>query len=69
MLQTPDIARNVIQSWIVQGKVQVNGKVVNKPGTPVSAQAAISITAVVEKYVCRYGLNELLPVLDIMTSS
>lgn len=53
--QSPTIARNVVQSWIVQGKVIVNGKVVNKPGTPVSTQAKIDILAVEEQYVCRAG--------------
>ena len=53
MQQTSDVGHNVIQSWILQGKVQVNGKVVNKPGTPVSPKAAISINAVLDKYVCR----------------
>lgn len=54
MQQTPDVAGKVIQSWIVQGKVLVDGKVINKPGSPVSAQAAICINAAVDKYVCRY---------------
>ena len=53
----PSTARNVIQSWIVQGKVQVNGKVVSKPGTPVSPQAKIDILAVVQQYVCRCVLQ------------
>lgn len=44
-----------MHSWIVQGKVQVNGKVVSKPGTPVSATAKIDILAAVQQYVCRYG--------------
>lgn len=52
--QRPLVARNVMHSWIVQGKVQVNGKVVSKPGTPVSAKAKIDILAVVQQYVCRY---------------
>lgn len=42
-----------MHSWIVQGKVQVNGKVVSKPGTPVSAKAKIDILAAVQQYVCR----------------
>lgn len=51
--QSPSTARNVVQSWIVQGKVLVNGKVVSKPGTPVSSQAKIDILAVEQQYVCR----------------
>ena len=53
MEQKPSTARNVVQSWIVQGKVIVNGKVVNKPGTPVSPEAKIDILAVEQQYVCR----------------
>ena len=51
--QKPLIAPNVMHSWIVQGKVLVNGKVVSKPGTPVSAKAKIDILAAVQQYVCR----------------
>lgn len=53
--QRPSVARNIMHSWIVQGKVQVDGKVVNKPGTPVSARAKIDILAVVQQFVCRAG--------------
>ena len=55
--QKPLIARNVMHSWIVQGKVQVNGKVVSKPGTPVSAKAKIDILAAVQQYVCRLVIS------------
>ncbi|KAL5717220.1 carnosine N-methyltransferase [Ranunculus cassubicifolius] len=48
-------SRNFIQSWILQGKVLVNGKVVNKAGTPVSDSATVEINAEVPKYVCRAG--------------
>ncbi|KAB1226549.1 putative rRNA methyltransferase YqxC [Morella rubra] len=48
-------SRTFIQSWILQGKVFVNGKVVNKAGTPVSEQAVVQIRAEVPKYVCRAG--------------
>ena len=49
----PADARNVIQSWIVQGKVQVDGRVVTKAGTPIPPGAAVQINAVVPKFVCR----------------
>ena len=49
----PADARNVIQSWIVQGKVQVDGRVVTKAGTPIPPGAAVHINAVVPKFVCR----------------
>ncbi|KAL3716429.1 hypothetical protein ACJRO7_008084 [Eucalyptus globulus] len=48
-------SRNIIQSWILQGKVFVNGKVVNKAGAPVSDQANVEIIAEIPKYVCRAG--------------
>lgn len=35
------------------GKVHVNGKVINKAGTPVPEKAIVEITAEVPKYVCR----------------
>ncbi|KAL2936113.1 putative rRNA methyltransferase YqxC [Bienertia sinuspersici] len=39
----------------VRGKVCVNGKVVNKAGTPVSDEAVVEIIAEIPKYVCRAG--------------
>lgn len=38
------------------GKVFVDGKVVNKAGTPVSDKAVVEIIAEVPKYVCRWLL-------------
>ena len=57
--QRPLVAPNVMHSWIVQGKVQVNGKVVSKPGIPVSAKAKIDILASVQQYVCRCVISRL----------
>lgn len=48
-------SRTYIQSWILQGKVFVDGKVVNKAGTPVSDAAVVEIIAEIPKYVCRAG--------------
>lgn len=48
-------SRSFIQSWILQGKVYVNGRVVNKAGTPVSDKAIVEIMAEIPKYVCRAG--------------
>ncbi|CAL5386121.1 unnamed protein product [Camellia sinensis] len=48
-------SRTFIQSWILQGKVFVDGKLVNKAGTPVSDEAVVEIMAEVPKYVCRAG--------------
>jgi 23S rRNA (cytidine1920-2'-O)/16S rRNA (cytidine1409-2'-O)-methyltransferase len=35
------------------GKVFVDGKAVNKAGTPVSDKSVVEIKAVIPKYVCR----------------
>ncbi|PRQ25315.1 putative methyltransferase [Rosa chinensis] len=48
-------SRTYVQSWILQGKVLVDGKVVNKAGTPVSDKSVVKIMAEVPKYVCRAG--------------
>lgn len=48
-------SRTLIQSWILQGKVFVDGKMVNKAGTPVSNKAVVEISAEIPKYVCRAG--------------
>lgn len=48
-------SRTYIQSWILQGKVHVNGRVVNKAGTQVSDKSVIEIKAEIPKYVCRAG--------------
>lgn len=39
------------------GKVFVDGKVVNKAGTPVSDKSVVKIMAEVPKYVCRWLLH------------
>lgn len=44
-------SRTFVQSWILQGKVYVDGKVVNKAGTPVSEKAVVEIIAEIPKYV------------------
>ena len=41
------------KTYSVVGKVFVDGKVVNKAGTPVSDKAVVEIMAEVPKYVCR----------------
>ncbi|KAL4558494.1 hypothetical protein LXL04_036695 [Taraxacum kok-saghyz] len=48
-------SRNYIQSWILQGKVIVDGKVVTKAGHPVSDKSIVEIKAEIPKYVCRAG--------------
>jgi 23S rRNA (cytidine1920-2'-O)/16S rRNA (cytidine1409-2'-O)-methyltransferase len=51
----PTLSRNLIQSWIVQRKVLVDGRIVDKPGTPVPYTATVVLTAEEPKYVCRAG--------------
>ncbi|XP_057782872.1 uncharacterized protein LOC131000803 isoform X2 [Salvia miltiorrhiza] len=48
-------SRTFIQSWIIQGKVFVDGKVVNKCGAQISDKSVVDIQAEVPKYVCRGG--------------
>ncbi|KAK1353105.1 Bacterial hemolysin-related [Heracleum sosnowskyi] len=48
-------SRTFIQSWILQGKVFVDGKVIHKAGTPVSDKSVVEINAEIPKYVCRAG--------------
>lgn len=51
----PQYSRTMIQSWILQGKVTVDGKAALKAGTPVSRVSNINITAEIPKFVCRAG--------------
>lgn len=53
--QYQQYSRTLIQSWILQGKVFVNGKLVNKAGAPTSDKAVVEIKAEIPKYVCRAG--------------
>ncbi|KAG5586233.1 hypothetical protein H5410_046667 [Solanum commersonii] len=48
-------SRTFIQSWILQGKVFVDGKVVTKAGTQIPDKAVVEIMAEIPKYVCRGG--------------
>ncbi|XP_022159228.1 uncharacterized protein LOC111025647 isoform X2 [Momordica charantia] len=50
-------SRTIIQSWILQGKVLVDGRVVSKAGTPVGDKAKVEIIAEIPKYVCRAGFK------------
>jgi len=55
--QQPHYSRAQIQSWIMQGKVSVDGKVVTKPGTMIAADAVLSYTIEEPKYVSRAGFK------------
>ncbi|XP_047939116.1 hemolysin A isoform X4 [Salvia hispanica] len=53
-------SRTFIQSWIIQGKVFVDGKVVNKCGAQISDKSVVDIQAEVPKYVyclLQYGAS------------
>ncbi len=53
----PTYSRQQLQSYIMQNQVTVDGKVVNKPGTPVSAEAAIALTIPTTRFVSRAGIK------------
>ena len=55
----PEYSRNVIQSFIAQGKVLVDDRPVTKSGTQIdpSRSGSIRLTAQVPRYVCRAGLK------------
>ena len=53
--QHPALSRALIQSLIMQGKVQVNDRVVTKPGVAVAQDAKIVLTQTEQKYVSRAG--------------
>lgn len=55
----PEYSRNVIQSFIAQGKVLVDDRPVTKSGTQIdpARSSAIRLTAQVPLYVCRAGLK------------
>jgi len=53
----PHLSRNQVASFIAQGKVTVNGKIVTKAGTPVSVEAELVCTDQQPPYVSRAGLK------------
>ena len=53
----PQYSRRQIQSWIMQGKVMVDGKIVTKSGTLVADDAAITYDIQEPKYASRAGLK------------
>ena len=53
----PERSRQHIQSWIMQGKVRVDGKVVTKAGTQISPQLPIEVDIHESRYVSRAGLK------------
>lgn len=55
--QLPHLTRNQASSFIMQGKVRVDGKVVTKPGASVSADALVECDQEKPKYVSRAGFK------------
>src|SRR5260221_1798608 len=53
----PEYDEKHIQSWIMQGKVFVDGEKVTKPGTIVTEDAKITYTIEEQKFVSRAGLK------------
>jgi 23S rRNA (cytidine1920-2'-O)/16S rRNA (cytidine1409-2'-O)-methyltransferase len=55
--QSPAYSRQQIQSWIMQGKVKVNGVVVTKPGAQVADDAILTYDIHEPRYVSRAGFK------------
>ena len=53
----PALTRNQIQSFIMQGKVTVDGKIITKSGTQIAADAVVSCNIQEPKYVSRAGFK------------
>ncbi|MBA3751865.1 TlyA family RNA methyltransferase [Candidatus Dependentiae bacterium] len=51
----PDLSRNQIQSFIMQGKVLVEGHPCTKAGTFISSETILELTQKELQYVCRAG--------------
>lgn len=51
----PQLSRTQIQSFIMQGKVSVEGKIHTKAGESILADSSIILTEEQPKYVCRAG--------------
>lgn len=55
--QNPHLSRNQIQSFILQRKVKVDDRIVDKAGTVVPVDSKIELDAQVPKYVSRGGFK------------
>lgn len=55
--QNPHLTRNQIQSFIMQGKVSVDGIPLTKPGSPITADTIIVLNDQTPKYVSRAGFK------------
>ncbi len=55
--QNPDLSKSQIQSWIMQGKVKVDDKIITKPGTMLNETVHVSYDIEQPKYVSRAGFK------------
>lgn len=53
----PDYTRTQIQSWIMQGRVKIEGQVETKAGTQVTEDLALEVDVHEPRYVSRAGLK------------
>lgn len=53
--QMPQYSKRQIQSWIIQGKVTVDGKIINKPGAQLASGVTLTLNIDEPKYVSRAG--------------
>jgi 23S rRNA (cytidine1920-2'-O)/16S rRNA (cytidine1409-2'-O)-methyltransferase len=53
----PQFSRNYVQSIIMQRKVSVDGKIIDKPGTKIDVELEITVDAKEPKYVSRAGFK------------
>lgn len=53
----PQFTRNQIQSWILQGKVLVDDKIISKSGAPIWIESKIELTVKEPKFVGRAGFK------------
>ncbi len=53
----PALTRNQIQSFIIQGKVLVDGSPITKPGTPTPEDVTILVTEETPRYASRAGFK------------
>lgn len=53
----PQYSRAQIQSWIMQGKIKVDDKIVTKPGTQISDESSLTYDIAEPKYVSRAGFK------------
>ena len=53
----PQYSRRQIQSWIMQGRVSVDGQIMTKVGVQISSQAQVSVNVQEPKFVSRAGFK------------